>query len=100
VRRPVSRREPNPTIEISRPNANPVFAGARLPKGSGKPPGRVLWDSVMIGDGFLRFLVKELGQQKGVYRPLGARPSHDSAGKLVLQVTFAAPSPLLLFGGQ
>ena len=54
----------------------------------------------MIGDGFLRFLVKELGQQKGVYRPLGARPSHDSAGKLVLQVTFAAPSPLLLFGGQ
>jgi hypothetical protein len=49
---------------------------------------------------YLRFLVKELGQQKGVYRPLGARPSHDSAGKLVLQVTFAAPSPLLLFGGQ
>jgi len=30
VRLPVSRREPNPVIEISRPNVSPVFAGVRL----------------------------------------------------------------------
>jgi hypothetical protein len=54
----------------------------------------------MSQSGYLKFLLTELDQEQGVYRPLVARSGHDSAGKLIFQVRFAAPSPLLLFGGQ
>ena len=49
---------------------------------------------------YLRFLLQQLHQQRGIYKPLTLRTSKDGAGKYMLQVTFAAPSPLLLLGGQ
>jgi hypothetical protein len=49
---------------------------------------------------YLKFLIREVDQQTGVYRPLSSGPGRDAAGKPILRITFAAPSPLLLFGGQ
>jgi len=49
---------------------------------------------------YLRFLLKVVDQQRGIYRPQIPRTSKDSARKNMLQVTFSAPSPLGLFNGQ
>jgi hypothetical protein len=47
---------------------------------------------------YLRFLLTQLHAEPDVYRPLTAGPVRGAAGKRVLQIRFAAPSPLRLLG--
>jgi len=48
---------------------------------------------------YLRSLRTVLYKRSDPYRPEEAGLTHDSSGKLILQIKFAAPSPLLLLGG-
>jgi hypothetical protein len=47
---------------------------------------------------YLRFLRKELGAQPTTYRPQSDVLAHDGTSKLVFQIEFSAPSPLLIVG--
>ena len=56
--------------------------------------------SGMSRSDYLRYLTTQTRLQPIPYRPQAGGLSHDGAGKLVFRITFAAPSPLLLLGGQ
>ncbi|HEX2322818.1 MAG TPA: hypothetical protein VHJ18_27900 [Streptosporangiaceae bacterium] len=53
----------------------------------------------MSGTDYLRFLLTALNAEPGIYHPLVAAMTHNSAGQPVFRITFAAPSPLNLLGG-
>ena len=48
---------------------------------------------------YLRYLQTVLHKQNDPYQPEAAGLTHDSSGKLIFQIKFAAPSQLLLLGG-
>jgi len=49
---------------------------------------------------YLHFLVKQLSQEQGIYRPQLASLGHSGAGKPVFKIRFAWPERLGLLGGQ
>ncbi len=47
---------------------------------------------------YLRFLLRQMDVQAGIYRPQAAGIEHDAAGKLIFQIKVSAPSPLGVLG--